>query len=529
MSSGKLDSSQIYWITDLQGLNQRQDMDKIPDNYSPYLINIAVDKPGTWRKRPGSKLLSGASRAGSGINCLAEYVQHDGTRYIRVIYGTKLDNYDPTTDTYTNVLSGFTSDNEMQSTNYLNRQYYFSTTSDMSYDAGVSFATPVVSIRGYSIAQNQNTLYLGGITQLNGVNQNYQDRTYYSQFDNTNNTGTNQFFKDTETLATSTNWFSIQSPVVGLFPYGSTGLLYVFSDHDCYSWDQINPNNGTGPKKVFDKGLAGKFAITTCNNWMIWMDAEYRMWAWGGAGQPMPIAWELEDDSLRESILSSLSGSIHIAAGSLGNLFYFSIGNVTHKGETLNNVVLVGLMTQSSKAVLWSVYTFPVRPWNFTVATFSGSKVLLFGAYGVNDVYQLGYGVNDNATAVNARFRTKFYDMGVPFKTKMGNKVYIKYRPQASTNCFLKVKWAVDGSTNYTSLSDPDNATPLVKYGVVNMYDATSSSKFDQVKVLELPADVRGRTISFEISNAQLDEQMEITGIGVQVDEEVLDIRPYTQ
>ncbi len=43
-----------FWLKDFQGMNQRQDMDKIGDNQSWLLRNVSLDKPGTWSKSIGT-------------------------------------------------------------------------------------------------------------------------------------------------------------------------------------------------------------------------------------------------------------------------------------------------------------------------------------------------------------------------------------------------------------------------------------------------------------------------------------------
>lgn len=68
----------IYWMYDLQGIIQRQDMDKTPDNSSPSLVNISNAKPGTWIKDSGSALVD-ATQAGNGVYGLITFRKNDGT------------------------------------------------------------------------------------------------------------------------------------------------------------------------------------------------------------------------------------------------------------------------------------------------------------------------------------------------------------------------------------------------------------------------------------------------------------------
>ena len=62
----KINKVNTFWQTNLQGVMQRQDPDKIPDSYSPLHVNVSTDKPGTWITRKGTDLLA-TTQVGNGV------------------------------------------------------------------------------------------------------------------------------------------------------------------------------------------------------------------------------------------------------------------------------------------------------------------------------------------------------------------------------------------------------------------------------------------------------------------------------
>lgn len=514
----------IYWLDDFIGVIQRQNSDRIPLNASPLLQNIALDKPGSWRKRGGSDLLS-TTQAGNGVYGLIEYVPNSGSRILRAVRSQDLDTYDVGTDAYTQIdASQFTASTKVQSVNFLNRVYHISTADYLCYESGgtcTDVGTGGDEIKGNSIAVAQNTLFVGGVTYIGTTGVvNQQDRVYYSLFDSANNTPDDQLYDNetgTDTMATSTRWFTIIQPVKGLFSFGTTNLVYAFSEDYCYSFDMKLENNAVGPQKVFDIGLANPNAICQVNGWMIWMSPDCRLWAYGGAGTPIPLSWDIEDDANGETILSSIDKTKinEIALGATGNTIYVSIGDVSFHGTTITNTVLTGLMTQNMGHILWSFLSFPVKPYMFTPATFNGVKTLVFGALGVDDVYRINSGTNDGNTAINAFARTRFVDHGSPLNTHEMTRILIKCRPQSSDSTYLRIGYAKDGNESYTYITDPDGGTPITDYGVVDMYASDYSTNKDMMLIVNVPGGIKYRTISIELANTQSGEGFEVSGIGI--------------
>lgn len=510
-----MQKSPILWLPDLQGMNNRQDMDKIPDNASPLLKNISLDRPGIWGKRKGSSLL-GTTSAGSGVQGLITYNKNDGTNVLRSVRGGNLDVY--TAGTWSTIDASQFSTGRVFSVNYKGAVYHASESVFLCYETGgacTDVGTGNDRIKGRCIASAQNTLFIGHIYATGAGTVAYEDRVYYSLFDSSNNVPGHQFWNDAEgSLAASTRWFTLNEPVRGLFSYSATGLVYAFTDNKCYSFNMIGASNQTGIKGEFDIGLAHQRAITECNGWMVWMSPDKRIWAWGGAGLPKPISWDLEDDDGGASVINSIATTDQgtINAGSMGNVFYFSVGDVVLYNETVTNAVIKGLATTDFSYILWSLESYPYRPVIFSKGRDTYKSVMYVGMDDINDVYQFNVGTNDGSTAVQAFARTKFHDFGLPADTKELVTLYIKYRPQSTTNNYLRVRFAKDGELNYVTITDPDNS--VINHGIINMYASDSSTRLSRVDKIQMRKGYQFRTISIEIGNLQSSEDFEVSAIG---------------
>lgn len=512
-------------------MNQRFDMDKIPDNYSPMLLNISNDKPGTWTKRKGTALLGTSSTGGSTkVQGLVTYYRPDGTIQIRAIRNRNLDNYDTASQTWTTLSANeFAADVKVISVNYKGRLYHISTSDNLCYEDGSGATTDVGTagqqIKGECLAVAQDTLYVGAVNYVGAASQNYLDRVYYSRFDAATALPTDELFNTGQTLTTSTRFFTLNEKCTALFRFGTAGgILHAFTANKCWSFD-VNEERLRG---VFDIGCANQRSITQCNGLLVWMDNEGRIWAWAGGDLPMQVSYEIEDDENGEALINSLTTTSigEVCAGSIGNKFYFSAGDVSYRSETVTNAIIKGLFSQSSQATLLGVESRPEKPIIFSESVISSRKVLLYGDKASNNVFQMQSGINDGSTAITSVAKTKFFDFGKPFSTKQGSKLYIKYKPQSTVETYLTVRFAVEGNYSYTDLSVPTGTNPVTQYGVIDMYDAEAATKTDQVKVLLLPQDVKGRTISIEVSNDQVDRDFEVSGFGFDFDSIDLDIRP---
>lgn len=508
-------TEQNIWISDLMGMVQAQDADKIPANYASLLVNISLDKPGTWAKRKGSLMLD-ATYAGNGVDGLHNYEKNNGSDELRVIRNSLLQVYDEANDQWdASIGTGFGTD-RVESCNYLRRAYHVGTGLKLSYENGSGSLTQAVDLKASCIAASPSTLFVANITELGGSSVDYQDRVYYSLYDVTNNTPSHQFYESDETLATSTRYFTVGSPVKAIRYYDSIGLLLVWTKKRCFSFDMLYAENGTGVLPKFTVGCLNHRAVTEHNSWLFWMDNKGKIWMWGGSGQPTEISFDIHDGSHKEAIINVIDSEEfpNVCAGSDGNNVYFSVGDLTYRGITYENCLLRGFLAPSGN-VLWSVDTYPYKASIFANTEIDGKDALIMGCTD-NNVYLLNASVySDNGAAIDAFFRTGFMNMGKPVNVKTPTRILAKYRPQSVTTNYLYLKYAIDGKLSYSTITDPDAGTPVTRFGKINMYESDYATNLDEVKYVKMPNEAEYRTLSIEGGNSQLNEGFEITGLGV--------------
>lgn len=527
------------WLAFFRGMNCRQDLDKMPAESSPLILNCDLDTTGSISSRKGTDLLGAESQnTGNGVQALLEYKKNDGTKALKVVRDGDIDIVSADGNAITEaVASAFSTDEQMQSTNFLNRTYYISLNNYLAYDdltSGTGSLTEVNSgnarIRGACLAVSPTTMYIG-------QEKTNPDRVYYSRA-TSGQPNASDFWNVGETstdLANSTRYFSTITKTTAIWYYSVRGLLYAFSETEGFEFDVTQADNPNAAiRKRFNVGCANPRAITEVNGWLVWMDRNGRIWGWPGTGGERPLSWDLEDDNKGNSLISAIDKSSanldSICAGSQGNKFYFSVGDLNYYGQSFNNVVIQGIFTQTLSSVFWSIYSLPWKPSVFTTATINNTEKLVVGSSDTDDVYQMNTGLNDNNAgveiAINNQFITAYIDFKHPYMTKYLKKMFISYEPQqnsADNQEYIKVEYAKNNDIAYTIISDPDNTTPVINLGVINQYNSSATLR-ESVGTVSLPSEAQFRNISIKFSNNELGEAMGIKKIGYEVYQTDLDL-----
>lgn len=527
------EQSKTLYLENFSGIIQRQDFDKIPNSASPMLQNVSLDKPGTLAKRKGSKLLGAAISPTpiDGVQCAITYLKSTGERILRKIVNTNLYIYDSVTDSWTLSISGCVSDptTKVQAVVFKDRVYYISAVDFLWWEDGTGvkheIGTGTDRLTGTDITSAQNTLYV-----LNG------NTVYYSLYGSSWDVGTStwvsgqnapgdQFWEDGQNLTTTTRAFTLPEPGVGLIKY--IGGLYIFTDIGGYTWDILQSVNETGANPVINQGLVNPRAKTICNDVLVWMSPDGRIWAWGGAGIPMLVSYPIEDDEHAKAIINLIDPNElqNVCAGSDRSKFYFRIGTITFYSETYTNAVIVGHVNQNFTQVNFSLFTYPWDIQTFANAYIGNQRVLTMGDTTLGNMYRMSYGVRDDNQAITMTAKIAFWNFGTPIASSEGSTVYIKYRPQVATdanpNVYLKLRYALNGSYEYQDLSDPDGSG-LEQFGKLDMAllddkSQASSTDLDATGFVYIPPSEEFRTFSLELANSQMDEGTEISALAIEI------------
>lgn len=504
---------------DFQGLNSRQDISKIPDEKSIFLRNVSLSKLGTLVKRFGSSILGNPSVA-SLIQGAIEYYQYSGTRNIIAMSNGNINFFDGSN--WRTIASSVFTPTPLVNMALFNNKVYMVSPNDnlISLDSNNQILTVGDNgnqISGKNICQIQNTLFISNITGVGGYSVSQQDRCYFS-FTN-GSISTDQFYTNAagqNTILTSQRFFTLHSPIIASFAFGVTGLSYHFTEDACYQFDLRTTSNLLGPQKVFNIGICGPRAICECNGFMIFMDKNGRIWVWGGTGLPSNISIDIDDDMYGDSLIASLNKAnlSSVAAGSLLNHFYFSIGNITFQNEVLNNVIIKGMISQNIYKIPQAIFShddYPIQANIFLKAKLNNIDNLFFGSNSTGDIWQMNVNqYNDNNAAIPMEVMTKFLNFGEYFNTKESTELFIKYRPQTYFKNYLVVSYAINSNINYTIISDPVNN--VQGNGIINMYDLAAPLLKEAIGVIKMPSLGSVQTIGYKFGHYINNVGCEIAG-----------------
>ena len=151
----------------------------------------------------------------------------------------------------------------------------------------------------------------------------------------------------------------------------------------------------------------------------------------------------------------------------------------------------------------------------FAIAYSSGSELVYFGDYN-GYVYQADTGSNDNPqgteTAIDAYYCTKWFNFNDLVDKKGIPHITIYYQ---IANSVVGFAYAYDfeetfNYANNVSFSTSSDAYGAGLYGTAKY--AASGGKVDRIDLTG-----RGRVVRFRVSNANLDETMQVDGFGMQI------------
>jgi len=547
---------------DFQKMQSNTDFDKIGDNACPLIINGEIGKDKVIKKRNGSLVSSIPAPTGSTIQGITEFVQYSGYRELRAVSAGNIYKgvYSGSNVIWSQIASSqFNTTDKVQMANLNNRIYYVAPNTPMfSEDINGQFYITGQGgneIQANNIIVSQNTLLVGNVTAIGGPinslinvttsNNTYQianpqlsnmqpvaqsNRTYFS-YSGTPTLSDQLYtpYYQQNTMATSLNYIDLLQPTLNSYDFPIVSLSYHWTKEKMYSFDVTKVSVYQGLNEVAEVGCCSNRAATSTNNgWLVWMDTTGRPWAYAGVGQPKSLYDEISDGLSGQGLIQSINPSSlpNVCSGSIYNYIYFYIGTINYFGQTLNNIILKGTISQNLPpyylTIKWSLDQYPEAISQFVRGFVNGQQQLFAIAANSTNVYLMNQqGVyKDGNTNVNLQVYSKFYSFGDPLSSTEITDLIVKYKP-TTTNSNINISYATDLNLTYTPTS---NATLATKGGVINMYDS-NSNKLDDVGKILLPVIQRFRTISFLFQNND-NNNCEISAIGATIVNKPLDILP---
>jgi hypothetical protein len=514
------------------GIDRRLDPDKLGDGFSTLAVNVELDRIGTVRKRKGQQAFGTLGTGVQPVQALIEYILPSGETQPQMVRNGTVYKYDFTTSSSVVIANNqFSSLSQVQSETFKNRVYYCSENETLRWTNGtIGNLTEVGDvaenkIKAKCMAVGQRTLFVGGVTFGQSNSQvTYPDRVYYSRFDTDKNEESDVFWnaEDETGLGNSTRYFRVEGGIVQcIISFANRNRVFIFSDTRCYAFDvnQVETNPFGALIEIFPIGCAGPKSAVVIDGVLYFMDKQAKIWAWSGnSSRPEELSFNIDDEGFGQSVISQIDKSEEniskVCAFGVGKKVYFSVGNISIDGKTLNNACIKLSSSQNGLRANISIDTFPDRILCGATITVNDQKVLLVG--NSNSSLLLNRGLNDlnlagESVAIDSYYRTKSFHFGFPFGVKKIKQMMIKYKP-TEIESYLEVAVSLDGNTGFNPLTKPK--TEPSRFGQINMYDDEYLNLGQKISKLNIPNELQAFTLAFEFRNQQKDETFEISTFG---------------
>jgi len=487
---------QKYTLGKWGGLNNNTDSTDIEDNQAQNLLNVIFTKD--LAKRGGYTEVNSTAITGStGIYGLFPYYYNSGnSRKLLYISHTVCGEINIATGATTNITTGLTSNLRTRSVTFKDL-FIFVNGSDspqkIDEDTGSELggSPPVTNY----IALHKNYLFLSG-------NSTYPSRVYYSELDDPETWGANDFFDVNPDDG---------DKIIGLAV--TLDSLVIFKEYNIYILYGDTPTYTEGltlwrvKKASVSTGSASQGSISNWNRNLIYLSRNEGVQLFGGG----VTSDEVEFDSMTSALLSK---DITPTIGGLnesrfnqveGVIFdYKYILSVPNGSSTTNNLNLVYDFRKNG----WSLWNIPANCW--CVYRSSGVDYLYFGSTSTGKIYRYTPTTySDNGTAINAYYQTKDFDLGEASVDKTFRKFYVVLNRASDFTLTIEPELNFGDTTPKVSSYSigsvaSDSLWGTMVWGTDKWGAATASSSGKQIM------NDRAEFINYTFSNNTLNENMRV-------------------
>jgi len=490
------DNTKIFTLGNFGGLNNSSDSAQIADNEAQDLSNVIFTKD--LAKRGGYTEINSTAISGStGIYGLGAYYQADGTRELLYASHTVIGKLTVGTGATASLITGLTSNQRTRFETFKdliiavngsdNPQKYNGTTGE---DLGGS--PPVTSY----IALHKNYMFLAG-------NSTYKSRLYYSNIDDCETWGANDFVD-----VNTDDGDSITGLQVTL------DSLVIFKEYNVYILYGDTPTYTDGltlwriKKASTDTGAVSQGSINVYAKNLIYMSRNKGVQVFGGSATSGEVAFDsVTSAMLSEKITTTIDGLnetrfSQAEAINFNNKYILSLPNGS---STTNNLNLVYDYAKPG----WTLWDIPANCW--CVFRTSGKDYLYFGSTTTGKIYRYTPTTySDNGTAISAYYKTKDYDLETSANNKLFRKFYVTLNK--ASDFTLTVEPEVDfGDIDVDSYSigavASDSLWGTMVWGTNKWGTATTSPSPKQIM------NARGKFINYKFSNETLSENIRVRNL----------------
>ncbi len=500
----------IIWANDLSGSTNQNTSGLLADNEFELLVNVTQEQAGNIAHRLGTTRYLNSVSASNQVRGLHSYNKSNGNNYLHMVSGGSL--YVNGVSTWTSQdASEWSTSSDIDMVNFTDRHYMASsvagerlkyatetgavtTATVWSATASTSstsstlvtttnvFSQYMVGHTIYNITDGTSTTITGysdptTVTTGTAINDTWDNdalviyidpkylavnggymiaagaplfsrRTYYSDL-------------DIDTFKLSTNFWITSYPPTGVASFGNGRTFVIFTQKGYMSVDPSDP--------IFTREVEGDFgcvshkSIVAIGGGLMYLGRDRFNWLSGDSSFPTDISMKIRNDLTANALMNKIDkGLLSVAAaGKRNNIYYCFVRDLSAnvKGQDLDSAAFVIDLSQNN----WKVETYTGNDLASVTAEFidaTGDISLYGGSFSNGTVHKIATASiytdddkDDVTTVVTSVVRTKHYEFvnkttGAS-RAVLTKKLWFKYKSSVS----ITVKYALDGSTTYTTLA----------------------------------------------------------------------------
>jgi len=329
-----------------------------------------------------------------------------------------------TTDTTSNIITAYTSGTTVTVGTAINN----------TWDGD----TVEMRIDGKYLAVNGAYMLLGG-------NSVYPRRVYYSQVAQGD-------------FAVSTDYFESSQSITGVTSFGNGRPFVAFSNN---TYLVLDPQS-VYVNEVTDYGCTSNKSIVNIKGNIIWLGQGGFYMLSPNQSYPTDISLVIKNDQTHDDLFYAITQSNFIlaAAGGLDERYFCALQDlsINVRGQDIDSCVLEFDASQNN----WKIHSYSAGKLGSIFANFTDTtgKYLYAGSYTNGGVFKLEIpslytdkDINDSTNTINSITQTKhyrFYDKG-DSAIRMQNVLKLHFQYYSAST--ITVKYALDGSSTYTTLT----------------------------------------------------------------------------
>lgn len=481
------------------GLNNNDDSTDIEDNQAQDLLNVIFPKD--LAKRGGYTEVNSTAISGStGIYGLFPYYYNNGaSRKLLYISHTTCGEVNTGTGATSSITTGLTTNLRTRGLTFKDLFIFVNGTDNpqkINEDSGddLGGSPPVTSL----IALHKNYLFLSG-------NSTYPSRVYYSDLDDPETWGANDFFDCNPDDG---------DKITGL--YVTLDSLIIQKEYNTYLLYGDTPSYTEGltlwrvKKASTSTGAVNQGSMQAWGKNVLYLSRNEGVQIFGGGVTSDEVEFDSMTSTLMSKDITPSIGGLNESRNSQAEAVvwdYKYILAVPNGSSTTNNLCLV----YDFRAGGWSKWNIPANCW--TKFRSSGVDYLYFGSPTTGKIYRYTPTTySDNGTAINAYYQTKDFDLKQPGVEKVFRKFYITVNKASDYTLTVEPEFDFGDTTPAVSSYSigsvaSDSLWGTMVWGTDKWGAATASSSDKEIM------NDRAEFINYTLSNSTLNENMNVRNL----------------